>query len=238
MPRYRIDKILKSQGMGSRKEVHTLINSKKIRINDIIIKANDIKIDPFLDEIFIDNKKLSYKEKIYVMMNKPKGILTATRDSLTNTVIDLLEDRLKNRELFPAGRLDKDTTGFVLLTDDGDFAHRLISPKSNIYKTYEAVLNASVNEKELEQFEKGIILEDGYVCLPSKIKILKDENTPLIEIKICEGKYHQIKRMFKSVNREVIELKRTKIGGLNLDLELNPCEYKELLESDIDLILK
>ncbi|MEE0982349.1 MAG: 16S rRNA pseudouridine(516) synthase, partial [Acutalibacteraceae bacterium] len=173
---------------------------------------------------------------VYLMLNKPKGVVSATNDRSQKTVVDLVPDELKKRNLFPAGRLDMTTTGFVLITDDGDFAHRILSPKNHIEKTYEARLAESVTEEQLRMVADGIVLKDGTECLPAKLKILEGGDNPLVEIKICEGKYHQIKRMFAAAGNGVIELKRTKMGNLSLDEDLAEGECRRLNEAEVALI--
>lgn len=238
MSKERLDKILASQNIGSRKEVGKIIKSGRVIINSDVIKLQDYKVDPKVDEIFIDNKKIEFKRHIYIMMNKPKGIISASNDKSQKTVIDLLPDKLKRRGLFPAGRLDKDTTGLLIITDDGDFAHRMLSPKKRIYKIYEAKLSSKIGSREINLFKSGVRLDDETVCLPADLKILTHCDEPIVEVKICEGKFHQIKRMFKSVGTNVISLKRKQIGSLVLDKALEEGCSRELSENEIKNIFK
>ena len=172
------------------------------------------------------------------MLNKPKGVVSATNDRSQKTVIDLVPDEFRKRNLFPAGRLDMTTTGFVLITDDGDFAHRILSPKNHIEKTYEARLAEKVSDEQLETVADGIVLKDGTECLPAKLRVLEDGDNPLVEIKICEGKYHQIKRMFAAAGNGVVELKRVKMGELPLDDTLPEGQCRKLSEAEVALIEK
>ena len=164
------------------------------------------------------------------MLNKPKGVVSATDDKMHKTVLDLVPDNLKRPGLFPAGRLDADTTGFVLLTDDGDFAHRILSPKNHIEKTYIATLEKTLTEEDISAFAAGITLSDGYECLPAAVKLV---GQAVAEVKICEGKYHQIKRMFAVRGNRVVELKRVKMGGLSLDIALEPGKMRELTQDEL-----
>ena len=169
-------------------------------------------------------------------MNKPAGVVSASRDPKLQTVIDLVPENLKRRDLFPAGRLDRDTEGLLIITNDGDFAHKILLPKKKIYKTYMAIIDSEVKDSTVKDFEKGIKLKDGTVCLPAELKVLKSEVNSLVEIKICEGKFHQIKKMFESVGMKVLYLRRIKIGGLELDNLLDFGECKELTKQDIEKI--
>ncbi|MCR4594687.1 MAG: rRNA pseudouridine synthase [Clostridiales bacterium] len=214
----RIDRILSSRTTLSRKEIKELVKKKRISVNGAIVRDSSVKIEEG-SEISLDGKSLNLPEHIYIMMNKPAGVICATEDKKEKTVIDLLPDELKRHGLFPAGRLDKDSEGFVLITDDGDFAHRILSPKNHISKTYVVTLERALSPKDIETLEKGAVLKDNTVCEPAKARMLSDEN-PTAEIIICEGKYHQIKRMIASVENKVITLKRVRMGGLELDKSL------------------
>ena len=236
MPKIRIDKILSSQGVGSRKDIHALIKSCRIKADNEIIISFDFKIDPFEVKIFIDGELIKYQQYIYIMLNKPSGILCVSSDPKQKTIIDLLDSKTQKRKVFPAGRLDKDTIGFVFVTDDGELAHKIMSPRSNVSKTYHAVLDGKITFDQIAQLEQGVILEDGHQCLSCSVKILKEGTNPLVEIILTEGKYHQVKRMFKSIGREVVKLKRLKIGGLPLDPSLGLSEYKFVGQEEIELI--
>lgn len=234
----RLDKIIANSGTLSRKEVHRLIKSGSVSVNGITTKDRGFCIDPEKAEIKINGQTVSLEKYVYIMLNKPEGIVSATKDPKEKTVIDLVPVEFKKKNLFPAGRLDRNTTGFVLITDNGDFAHRILSPKNHIEKTYEARLAERIGACALEEVAKGITLGDGTECLPAKVKILEDGENPLVEIKICEGKYHQIKRMFAAVGNAVIELKRVKMGEMPLDEALAPGECRLLTKQEVELIEK
>ena len=234
----RLDKIIANSGTLSRKEVHRLIKSGAVSVNGITTKDRGFCIDPETAEIKINGQAVSLEKYVYIMLNKPEGVVSATKDPTEKTVVDLVPTEFKKKNLFPAGRLDRNTTGFVLITDNGDFAHKILSPKNHIEKTYEARLAERIDEESLKKVADGITLGDGTECLPAKVKVLEDGENPLIEIKICEGKYHQIKRMFAAVGNAVIELKRVKMGQLPLDENLAPGECKILSKEEVELINK
>lgn len=233
----RIDKIISSQGQYSRSEVKKLIKGGRITLNGRVLKSSDEKADPDSCVIAIDGKPLGYKKHIYIMLNKPQGIVSATDDRDHKTVIDLVPKELKRAGLFPAGRLDGDTVGFVLITDDGDFAHRILSPKNHIMKTYHATLQRPVTQADIDAFINGIELKDGTLCLEAQVKPL-DSDEPMAEIKICEGKYHQVKRMFAALGNKVVYLKRVKMGELCLDESLEEGQCREITAEELELITK
>ena len=191
-------------------------------------------IDPEKAVIKINGEENFYREYIYLMMNKPDGVISATHDNRDETVIDLLEIDHQAFDPFPVGRLDKDTVGLLLLTNDGELNHRLISPKWKVDKVYYAKIDKKVTEKDVEAFKKGITLDDGYVCKEAKLEILNasDEGSE-INLTIQEGKFHQVKRMFEAVDKKVVYLKRIEFGGLSLDEELEEGEYRELTEEEL-----
>lgn len=232
----RLDKLIASQGLYNRKEAQQLIKNGLVRVDGISVRDRGAHVDPDKAEVEINGKPFSLERFVYLMLNKPKGVVSATNDKNVKTVVDLAPDELKGRKLFPAGRLDITTTGFVLLTDDGDFAHRILSPKNHIEKTYEARLAERVTQAQLKQVADGIVLGDGTECLPARLEILEDSENPLVEIKICEGKYHQIKRMFAAAGNGVIELKRTRMGMLELDPNLNEGECRKLTDEEVKMI--
>lgn len=234
----RLDKLIASQGRFSRREVQELIKNGAVKVNGITVRDRGAKSDDEKDIICVNGEQLDFQRFVYIMLNKPKGVVSATNDKNEKTVIDLVPKEFKGRNLFPAGRLDITTTGFVLVTDDGDFAHRILSPKNHIEKTYEARLAESVTEGQLEAVRNGIDLKDGTKCLPAKVTVLADGEKPLVEIKICEGKYHQIKRMFAAAGNGVIELKRTQMGGLTLDPNLKEGECRLLDAHEVQKIEK
>lgn len=234
----RLDKLIASQGRFSRREVQELIKNGAVKVNGITVRDRGAKSDDENDIICVNGEQLDFQRFVYIMLNKPKGVVSATNEKNEKTVIDLVPKEFKGRNLFPAGRLDITTTGFVLVTDDGDFAHRILSPKNHIEKTYEARLAESVTEGQLEAVCNGIGLKDGTKCLPAKVTVLADGEKPLVEIKICEGKYHQIKRMFAAAGNGVIELKRTRMGGLTLDPSLKEGECRLLDAHEVQKIEK
>lgn len=234
----RLDKLIASQGRFSRREVQELIKNGAVKVNGITVRDRGAKSDDEKDIICVNGEQLDFQRFVYIMLNKPKGVVSATNDKNEKTVIDLVPKEFKGRNLFPAGRLDITTTGFVLVTDDGDFAHRILSPKNHIEKTYEARLAESVTEGQLEAVRNGIELKDGTKCLPAKVTVLADGEKPVVEIKICEGKYHQIKRMFAAAGNGVIELKRTQMGKLTLDPSLTEGECRLLDAHEVQKIEK
>ncbi len=235
MAKERIDKLISSQGTLSRSDVGKIIKSGKVTVNGTLVKSPSVKVDPLADKIEIEGKGFLYKKYIYIMMNKPQGIVSASRDPKEKTVIDILPEEMKRAELFPAGRLDKDTTGFVLITDDGDFAHYILSPKHHIDKTYLATTNALIEDKYLELMKSGMTLGEEKL-LPAQIELYDNKSYPVYKIILHEGKYHQIKRMIGATNAELIALKRTAMGSISLDPHLKEGECRELSEDEVRLI--
>ncbi len=231
----RLDKILASQGAKSRKDVKEIIKSGRIAVNGKTVRDCAAKISEN-DKVSLDGTVVDLKKHIYIMLNKPQGIVSASNSKSEKTVVELVPNSLFRSGLFPAGRLDKDTVGFVLITDDGDFAHRILSPKNHIIKTYEARLANALTEEQRMMLQNGITLSDGTTCKESKVRIIEDGSEPLVEIQICEGKYHQIKRMFAAVDNKVTFLKRTKMGDLELDETLKPGECREITSEELLII--
>lgn len=209
----RLDKFLASQNFGSRKAVSALVRRGVVTVNGETALNAAQKLDPERDTVAVLGKEVSYREHVYIMMNKPAGVLSATEDSRQKTVLDLLPPELARRGLFPAGRLDKDTTGLLLLTDDGEFAHRMLAPKSHVYKLYEAVVERPVTREDIAAFEAGV-RSGPQEFAPARLRG-EGETTAYVEIR--EGKFHQVKRMFLATGNRVLKLKRLKIGGLSLD---------------------
>ena len=232
----RLDKMIASQGKYSRREAQELIKGGKVKVNGITVRDRGAKSDDEKDTVTVNGEQLDFQKFVYIMLNKPKGVVSATNDKNEKTVIDLVPKEYKRRNLFPAGRLDITTTGFVLITDDGDFAHRILSPKNHIEKTYEARLAEKVTDEQIKRISEGIELKDGTKCLPAKLTVIEDGDKPLVEIKICEGKYHQIKRMFAAAGNGVIGLKRTQMGGLMLDPNLKEGEIRLLTVREVQII--
>lgn len=237
MSKMRLDKFLANMNIGSRSEVKKYIKDSKILVNSKIEKDAGKIIDTENDKIFFNNQEITYIEKIYIMMNKPKGVVSATFDNLHKTVIDLLDEKYKNFDIFPVGRLDIDTEGLLLLTNDGQLAHNLLSPKKHIEKTYYVEVNKEINEHDIKKFKDGIILDDGYKTMPAKLVIIENtRNYAKLNVTIREGKFHQIKRMFADLNAKVTYLKRIKMGNLVLDENLLLGNYRELTEIELKLL--
>lgn len=235
----RIDKILANMGYGSRKEVKKLIKNNLVEVNGEKIKDPSINIDPEKDKIMVGDEIVNYRKFIYIMMNKPEGVVSATFDNYDETVIDLLGEEYQVFNPFPVGRLDKDTVGLLLITNDGELNHKLISPKWKVDKVYYAEINKEVNDEDVEAFKNGIILSDGYKCMPGKLEIIKsDENGAEVYVTIQEGKFHQVKRMFEALDKKVVYLKRVKFGNISLDENLEEGEYRELTEEELENILE
>ncbi len=234
MNRQRLDKIISSQLNISRTDAKADIRRGFVSVSGEVIKNPSLSFDPESAEICYRGQAVSFKEYLYIIMNKPKGVLSASTDKNRETVVDLIPENLRRPDIAPVGRLDKDTTGLLILTDDGQFAHKVISPKSGIKKLYEAELDGEIPLSAIEAFEKGIVLADGTSCLPARLQI-KASKTALVEI--CEGKYHQIKRMFGVVGLGVAELKRLKVGELWLPDDLKEGECRELTPEELEKIL-
>ena len=214
----RLDKILSNSGYGSRKEIKVLTKSGKVKVDGVVVKDSGMNVDPEKCKIFIGDEEVNYRKYIYLIMNKPAGVVSATFDNRDDTVIDLLEVEHAVFNPFPVGRLDKDTVGLLLLTNDGELNHKLISPKWHVDKVYYAKINKAVGEGDIKAFERGVVLDDGYKCMSAKLEVLKSEDSGSeVMVTIQEGKFHQVKRMFISVGKEVIYLKRMKFGAINLD---------------------
>lgn len=229
----RLDKVISTQTSYSRKDIKRMAKQSEICVNGSVCKNADIKIDPENDEVTVKGEKIAYKQYVYYMMNKPKGVLSASNDKNAQTVIDILPQELYRKNLFPAGRLDKDTTGLLIITDDGDFAHRMLAPNKKVYKHYIATLDKPLTDDVKEKFESGIVLADGTVCQKAFFDKLTD-NTALV--KICEGKFHQVKKMFSACSYIVEELRRVQIGNLHLDENLSQSEVRELTQVEKDAI--
>ena len=233
----RIDKILSNLGYGTRKDLKKIVKNGMVQVNGITIKDSAMKVDPEKDKIVINGEEIFYREFIYLMMNKPAGVISATFDNKDETVIDLLEVEHQVFEPFPVGRLDKDTVGLLLLTNDGDLNHRLISPKWKVDKVYFAKIDQKVTEEDIEKFKHGITLDDGYTCKEAILEIQKaSEEGSEIVLTIQEGQFHQVKRMFEAVGKKVTYLKRIEFGTLPLDEDLEEGEYRELTEEEIAIL--
>lgn len=237
MAKERIDKLLAGAGTLSRKEVKALVRAKRIALNGKTVTDAGQKADIACDMICVDGKPIVLKKHIYIMLHKPAGVVSASDSDREKTVVDFVPDSLRRGGLFPAGRLDKDTTGFVLITDDGDFAHRILSPKNHIEKTYLVTLESPLTDADVAVLERGILLRDGTQFLPASVEIISQDKMQA-QIKICEGKYHQIKRMFSAVGNRVTALHRTHMGALALDTSLAAGTCRELTTSELQKILQ
>ncbi len=234
----RLDKLIASQGLLSRNDVKNMVKRGDVSVNGIVVKDSSVKVS-YEDDIKIKGESLSQTEFTYIMLNKPKGVVSASEDKRDKTVVDILPDELKRKNLFPAGRLDKDTTGFSLITDDGEFAHRILSPARHVDKTYVAEVSEKIDfEKARKAFADGVVLGDGTVLLSAQLELLEDGNKQVFKVVIKEGKYHQIKRMFASLGTSVVELKRIAIGGLALDPTLKEGDARLVTKSELELIEK
>lgn len=235
----RLDKYLAEMGVGTRQEVKKQIRQGKVTVNGTVVKAADTKIDETCDEVTIGDRNISYVSYEYYMLNKPGGVVSATEDRRDTTVIDLIKDK-KRKDLFPVGRLDKDTEGLLLITNDGDLAHRLLAPKKHVDKVYYAKIDGMVTEEDVKRFAEGIDIgaEEEEMTRPAKLDIMKSAEESEIRLTIHEGKFHQVKRMFLAVGKEVTYLKRERMGTLCLDENLKPGEYRLLTEEEIENVRK
>lgn len=244
----RIDKFFSSQELASRSETSVLIKKGAVTVNDVAVKSPAIKVDPENDCVRLHGEKIIYREHLYVMLNKPQGVVSATDDNVHKTVVDILPEHLKRKSIFPAGRLDKDTLGFVLMTTDGDFAHQILSPQKHISKEYVAIVDGVVDDSDIKAFESGMELASGEQCKPALLEVITDNLSKTdvaclgtvevghthVRITLVEGKYHQIKRMFAARDKNVILLKRIKMGQVLLDENLAPGQCRELTKAEID----
>lgn len=235
MPAMRLDKLISDCGIASRKEIKQMIKSGRVAVDGVVATVPEQKVDPDVNIVSVDGQKLGYAKYRYYMLNKPEGVLSATDDGKQKTVLDLVTPEMRNMELFPVGRLDKDTTGLLLLTNDGEFAHWIISPKSGIVKTYHAETDGAVTDEDVKAFSEGITLADGTKCLPAELKPLPDGSCI---VKVMEGKYHQVKRMLASRGKPVTRLERLSIGTIELDSALKPGEFRELLPDELCRLMK
>ena len=235
----RLDKYLAEMGVGTRQEVKKQIRQGKAAVNGTVVKAADTKIDETSDEVTISGRNISYVSYEYYMLNKPAGVVSATEDRRDTTVIDLIKEK-KRKDLFPVGRLDKDTEGLLLITNDGDLAHRLLAPKKHVDKVYYAKIDGMVTEEDVKRFAEGIDIgaEEEEMTRPAKLDIMKSAEESEIRLTIHEGKFHQVKRMFLAVGKEVTYLKRERMGTLCLDENLMPGEYRLLTEEEIENVRK
>lgn len=229
----RLDKLLANMGYGSRKDVKQLLKKKKVQVNEKTITDGSQHVDPNEDIVTVNGEQVIYREFIYLMLHKPPGYISATEDNIEKTVIDLLPEQYLIFQPFPVGRLDKDTEGLLLITNDGKLAHELVSPKKNIEKMYYAKIKGKVTEEDQKKFWEGILLDDGYRAKPAKLKILSSEDISEVEVTVTEGKYHQVKRMFEATGKKVTYLKRLQMGPLQLDPSLPRGSVRELTKEEL-----
>lgn len=237
----RLDKLLAHSGLGTRKEVKKLLKTKIVEVNEKTVTDPKTHVDPDTDKVTVGGEKLDYQEFVYFMMNKPQGVISATEDLMHETVLDLLEMQDSLQEPHPVGRLDIDTEGLLILTNDGKLTHRLLSPKHHVDKRYYAEIDGIVTEEDIVQFKEGVTLDDDYETLPADLEILstdEEAGTSVIELVIREGKFHQVKRMMQAVGKEVTYLKRLEMGPISLDNTLELGAYRELTSEEIDLLKK
>ena len=233
----RLDKFLCETGFGTRSQVKELLKKGQVTVNGVAAKKPEQKIDEHKDQITCQGKIASYEKYVYYMLHKPAGVVSATEDKREKTVLDLLKSEDRRDGIFPVGRLDKDTEGFLLLTDDGDLAHRLLSPRKHVDKTYYAKIAGSVTEAHIERFREGLDIGDEKKTLPAMLEILASKTeTSEIRITIHEGRFHQVKRMFEAVGCKVTYLKRLSMGAVALDETLAPGDYRPLNEKERELL--
>ena len=234
----RLDKFLVACGLGSRTEVKLLLKKKTVRVNDSIVTSGKTQVDETADTISYQGQVLGYEQFVYYMLNKPSGVISATEDKAHKTVLDLLDDTAKKKQVFPVGRLDRDTTGLLLMTNNGALAHAMLSPKKHVDKVYEAQIAGLMTPEDVEAFEAGIVLED-FTCQPAKLAIITSDSkkeTCLVHITIREGKFHQVKRMVASRGKTVVQLKRLTMGPLKLDDKLALGAYRRLTEKELEAL--
>ena len=236
----RLDKYLVACAVGSRTEVKNFLKSGRVTVNGKKEKSAKLQINEDTDEICFDGQKLTYEEFVYYMMNKPQGVISATEDPKHKTVLDLLDDLARSKEVFPVGRLDIDTHGLLLLTNDGQLAHALLSPKRHVDKTYLAQVDRIVTQEDVETFAQGIPLKD-FTCQPAKLELVsidREKNQSLVRVTIAEGKFHQVKRMVAYCGKEVVNLKRLTMGTLALDENLKRGEWRRLTKEELENLLE
>ena len=234
----RLDKFISTTTTLSRAEAKKIIK-KGILINDILIKSSDYKVDENKDIVIVNGSRLVYQKYVYIMMNTPQNIISATEDMTDKTVVDVLKDKDRIHKVFPVGRLDKDTEGLMLLTNDGELAHKLISPKKDVEKKYYVEVTGELKEEYLELVKDGLVLDDGYKCKSARLEILESsKDKSCANIYITEGKFHQVKRMMKALETTVTYLKRLSIGSLILDESLKLGEYRYLTDKELKKLNK
>ncbi len=230
----RIDKFISEQAGVSRSDAKTMIKRAQITVNGALVKSADAKIDPDNDKVTICGREVVYRKNLYIMLNKPDGVVCATRDGLSETVLELLPEELRRKGLFPAGRLDKDTEGFVFITDDGALAHNMLSPKNHVEKEYIVTLEQPSEERYIDIFASGMTIDGGEECLPAKLMLTDDPH--VVRLVLHEGKFHQVKRMMQAVGNKVVHLKRVRMGGIKLDPALESGECREITAEELQTL--
>ena len=229
----RLDKYLADMGVGTRAEVKKYIKQGKVTVDGTVVKSAELKIDQEVQQVMFQGAPIGYEEFEYYMLHKPAGVISATTDSKDKTVVDLISDK-KRKDLFPVGRLDKDTEGLLLITNDGDLAHRLLSPKKHVDKVYYAKVDGIVSEEDVKAFREGVSIGQGEMAKPAVLEILKADTVSEIKVTIQEGKFHQVKRMFHTIGKEVLYLKRLSMGSLVLDDSLPLGAYRKLTREELE----
>lgn len=230
----RIDEVLAQHQMGSKKDIKRLFQRRLVKINDKIITNGSFNVESQIHTLTVDERKIPIPKHRYYLMNKPAGVVTARKDRDCQTVIDLLKPEDLNDQLYPVGRLDRDTEGLLLVTDNGPLGYQLLIPNKKVSKTYEAIINEEVTHEDVLAFRKGIVFIGGVKCLPAKLKILStNQGTSRVHLTIREGKFHQVKKMFLAQGKKVIYLKRLEMGPLKLESSLQPGEYRDLTLNEL-----
>ncbi|MFI3205849.1 MAG: pseudouridine synthase [Clostridia bacterium] len=227
----RLDKFFSMQNIATRKDIGVMIRKGRVEIDGVVVKNSAMKIDENTAKVKLDGKEISYNKFVYIMMNKPKGILSATRDKNASTVLDIIPEELQRKELFPAGRLDKDTTGLLIITDDGDLAHRMLAPKSHVYKRYKATIDMDIEKSDIKKFADGIVSGENHFLPAVLEQDEKEKNVGYVTIR--EGKFHQVKRMFVACGKKVVELQRLSIGELCLDKKLEQGQCRAITDEEV-----
>lgn len=229
----RLDKYLADMGIGTRTEIKKYVRQGKVKVDGVVVKSPEIKVNPDVQTVSYLDQSVSYEKFEYYMLNKPAGVVSATTDEKDKTVIDLITVK-KRKDLFPVGRLDKDTEGLLLITNDGELAHRLLAPKKHVDKVYYAKVKGKVTEEDVKAFKEGVSLGQGEMARPAALEILVSDEISEIRLTIQEGKFHQVKRMFISVGKEVVYLKRLSMGSLVLDEKLPLGAYRPLTNKELE----
>ena len=238
MATLRLDKFLADMQVGTRSQVKDYIKKNRIRVNGKLVSSAELKVDTTDCEVMFDGKRVAYTQTEYYMLNKPAGVLSATMDKKAETVLDLIVDKSR-KDLFPVGRLDRDTEGLLLITNDGALAHNLLSPKKHVDKKYFARVSGPIADRFIEEFAKGLRIDEDFTAMPAVLEILgynSENDMTEVYITIREGKFHQIKRMFEAIGSEVLFLKRLSMGPLVLDKELAAGEYRKLTDEEIEML--